>query len=566
MLRRLNMLMKNIRNYIRRIRLSAWIALAAMLLTLAAGCADGSAPATQGPETSLPTVEPSPEQGGVLRLPMPENVQPASGYDPLNVHTQEMYQLFGLVYDTLLSVNSSNMLVPSLAMSWRSSGESAWILTLRSGVTWHDGGAFTADDVLYTYKRIREIGQSGYYSDVIDNVAGMMRLDDNTIRIEMRSPGLMALYCLDFPIVKENSNRVLNGTGAYRAASANDERILLEANSAWWGGTLHIAQVEFLARGSNDLAIASFEAGMLDFVPTSSLTARQYASAGETTVADCMTQKMEVMLINYSNPIMQDRDFRRAIAQLIDRMSIINNVYMGRARSSDMPFPPDSWLYDSIQMVYSYEPASAATILEEMGFTHADDGALLKNGVRVRLRILVGSTTENTVRLEAAEVIANGLRAAGIEVELINANHDAGAAAPSTPDPSAGDPEATANPYADDTEFVSLLREGDWDLALVGFSLSESNELSSYLLPGGANNFGGYDNPELTELIEEMNSAADEAALREAAYEAQAFFAQELPFITLYFRLDSVICRADIKGIGTLRGPALLRDIKNWYF
>ena len=545
--------MRNTKNSIRNLIISIFL-LAAVVIT---GCGGSVTPEpTEAPATSEPTKAPYGSPVGRIRLPMPENMADAEDCDPIGVRTEEMYQLFSLVFDTLIGVNGSNMLVPSLAMSWRSGGERIWLISLRQGVTWHDGSSFTADDVVSTYDRIRR-QTDGYYSDAAENIVSLMKLDDSTIRVEMRSDGLSALYCLNFPITKANSDEVLMGTGAYRLESMTDEEIKLTVNTDWWGGTPQIETVEFLARGSNDLAIASYEAGMLDFVPTNSLTAKQYSSAGETVVASCMTQQMETLLINHNNAHLRKREFRSAIAHLIDRSSIIANVYMNNARSCDMPVPPDSWLYDSSQVVYGYDRELALSLLTEQGYTIDEDGNIGYFGEKVSLRILVGSTPENSVRAEAAQLIADSLTSFGIGVELITANHDTASASP--------DPESEA-PYSGDTEFVRLLREGNWDLALVGFSLSESNSLSKYLTPSGSNNFGHYSSETMTSLIEIMDSAVDEASLREAAYAVQCEFAEELPFIVLYFRLNSVIYSADIQGIGQLREPRLLENMKDWQY
>ena len=545
--------MRNTKNSIRNLIISVFL-LAAVVIT---GCGGSVTPEpTEAPATSEPTQAPYGSPVGRIRLPMPENMADAEDCDPIGVRTEEMYQLFSLVFDTLIGVNGSNMLVPSLAMSWRSGGERIWLISLRQGVTWHDGSSFTADDVVSTYDRIRR-QTDGYYSDAAENIVSLMKLDESTIRVEMRSAGLSALYCLNFPITKANSDEVLMGTGAYRLENMTDEEIKLTVNTDWWGGTPQIETVEFLARGSNDLAIASYEAGMLDFVPTNSLTAKQYSSAGETVVASCMTQQMETLLINHNNTHLRKREFRSAIAHLIDRSSIIANVYMNNARSCDMPVPPDSWLYDSSQVVYGYDRELALSLLTEQGYTIDEDGNIGYFSEKVSLRILVGSTPENSVRAEAAQLIADSLTSFGIGVELITANHDTASASP--------DPESEA-PYSGDTEFVRLLREGNWDLALVGFSLSESNSLSKYLTPLGSNNFGHYSSEAMTALIEIMDSAVDEASLREAAYAVQSEFAEELPFIVLYFRLNSVIYSADIQGIGQLREPRLLENMKNWKY
>ena len=545
--------MRNTKNSIRNLIISVFL-LAAVVIT---GCGGSVTPEpTEAPATSEPTQAPDDSTVGRIRFPMPENMADAEACDPIGVRTEEMYQLFSLVFDTLIGVNGSNMLVPSLAMSWRSGGERIWLISLRQGVTWHDGSSFTADDVVSTYDRIRR-QTDGYYSDAAENIVSLMKLDESTIRVEMKSEGLSALYCLNFPITKANSDEVLMGTGAYRLESMTDEEIKLTVNTDWWGGTPQIETVEFIARSSNDLAIASYEAGMLDFVPTNSLTAKQYSSAGETVVASCMTQQMETLLINHNNAHLRKREFRSAIAHLVDRSSIIANVYMNNARSCDMPVPPDSWLYDSSQVVYGYDRELALSLLTEQGYTIDEDGNIGYFGEKVSLRILVGSTPENSVRAEAAQLIADSLTSFGIGVELITANHDTASASP--------DPESEA-PYSGDTEFVRLLREGNWDLALVGFSLSESNSLSKYLTPSGSNNFGHYSSETMTSLIVIMDSAVDEASLREAAYAVQSEFAEELPFIVLYFRLNSVIYSADIQGRGQLREPRLLENMKDWRY
>ena len=521
------------------------------MLALAAAALMGCSRAPEHtPEPASPTPnvtsEPQAVQGGTLRLPMPENISLSDGgYDPLLVTTEEMYQLFSLVYDPLIAVDTSNMLTPSLVQSWTPyTNDGKWMLKLRSGVTWHDGSPFTADDVIYTFNQIREI-RDGYYSDAAKNISDMYKQDDLTLIVASNSVGLSALYSLNFPVKKADSDAVMLGTGAYRVDKVSDERIVLKVNTVWWEKTPNIATVEFLARGSNDLAIASYEADMLDFVSTSQLAVGQYASAGETIVADCMTQQMETLLINHTNGLLADKRFRSALAHLIDRSSIITNVYLNKARSSDVPFPPDSWLYDSSQVVFDYNIDTALKLLAECGCTWDEDGKLIKDGSAVTLRLLCGSTTDNSVRADAAAMIADNLRGAGIDVQLINLEHDLN---------------------KEDNPFLTALSGGDWDLAAVGFNLSESNDLSKFLLTNGRNNFGGYSDSRIDSLVALMNRAGSETAMRERAYELQAAFTEEMPFIVLYFRLSSVIYSARINGIETLREPGLMRDIRKWYY
>ncbi len=548
MLRRLGMHMRNIKIFMISSKIAAMLLLLSFLFLSIAGCAHpGSEVNTGIPITPspVPSQDPNPVQGGTLRLPMPENITAGnSKLNPLLVKTKEMYQVYSLVFDPLIAVDESNGLVPSLARSW-TSFDGGWLLNLRSDVKWHDGSGFTADDVVETFNALKAIGGDSYFSDALVNVNSITKVDELTVQVQTRDPGLISLYSLNIPIIKANSDKLMFGTGAYRADVVTDDRIVLNVNAEWWDKTPYFETVEFLARGSNDLAIASYGAGMLDLVPSSQLTVGQYASAGETIVADCMTQQIETLLINHANKYLADVRFRKAIAQLIDRSSIITNIYMNKARSSDVPFPPDSWLYDGTQVAYDYDVESAKKILMGMGFSWDGDEKLVWGHNQVKLRLLCGSITENTIRADAAALIADNLNAVGIEVELINIEHDIG---------------------NEDDPFLLKLSEGEWDLAAVGFNLSQGNDLSRYLFSDGNNNYGNYRDVNMENLIGQMKNMRNEQELRNRAYEVQAYFAQELPFIVLYFRLDSVIYTTRINGVGTLRDPNLLRGIQNWYF
>lgn len=499
---------------------------------------DASAEPTDMPsETAIP----SPASGGTLSLPMPENISVNNpDYSPLLVYTEEMLQLFSLVYDPLIAVDESNMLVPSLAQSWTQDpeNENAWLVTLRKEVRWHSGEPLTADDVVYTYSTLYILGSESYYASSLNNIERVEKVDDLTLRFHMNSAGLTALYALNFPVIKENSDRLV-GTGAYKAGSVSDEVIRLNVNNDWWDRPPYIQTIEFLARPTNDTALASYSAGQLNFVPTAQLAVGKYSEPGVTVVKDMMTQNMEVLLVNHRRLVMNQANLRRAIIHAINRSQIITNIYMNRARSSDVPFPPDSWLYDSNATQFNYNVQTASTLLDGMGY------ALNGDGMRsITLTLLTSSTTENTTRAEAAQLIASQLEQVGITVNIVTASHT----------------------YGDtQSEFLLALEAGDWDIALAGFNLNQNNDLSPYLTQDGKNNYGNYLGGSMNRLIENMRDAADEESLRECAYKFQQAFTEELPFIVLYFRLNSVVYSADLKGVDVMREPLLMRNIKGWY-
>lgn len=530
--------------------------LSALCAAALLGCSGSGAAGTAEPSPT-PTAEvllqatpsPSPVKGGTLRLPMPVN---ADKTDPLQVNTEEMLMLYSLVFESLVEADSTGMLVPGLAENWTADETgTVWTLKLRSAARWHDTGAsVTAADVVQTYQRIVSLGASSYYSYVTKHVASMEAAEDGTLRVTMKHAGLSALYALTFPVTESSASATGNypaGTGAYKFSYVSDDEVKLVRNDNWWKQAPNIDSVEFYARESSDVSLSSYTAGQLDMVFTSSLTVGRFREEANTAVQDMMTQTAEVMIVNFSNQYLRDVSVRRALVCALNRSRIITNVYMNRARAADVPVPPDSWLYESKSAVYDYSEENAKTLLAAAGWADTDgDGYIEKDGNKyeeMTLSILVNDSAD-AARKTAAEQIAAQLEAVGIHAEVVTAAYTLG---------------------DDGSEYLVKLRSGDFDLALAGFNLGRDCDLTAYLATGGTNNYGKYSNAALEQLAANVLNAATEKDYIDTASKLQIAFSEELPFIVLYFRLNSLVYNTDIKGISDMREPEVLRNIASWY-
>ncbi|MDL2234564.1 peptide ABC transporter substrate-binding protein [Christensenellaceae bacterium OttesenSCG-928-L17] len=537
--------MRNTKNFIRT--LSSVL----VLLLLFSGCKKAPAPVEQTPvalATGTPAVQPA--VGGELIIPIPRNpfiMDDYTGANPLLVNTDEMRNMYSLVYDTLLRCDANNRLVPGLAERWSvdETGK-VWTLTLRENVLFHmDNDLFGADDVLYTISQIRALAQDSYYGWIGSVIASQEKVDERTVRITMKTAGTASLYALLFPVVCANdTSGQLNGTGLYKLSHASGSMIELTANLQSWRQKPYIQTIRCLMRDSNDIALDSYEAGQLNFVPTTNVSAGKYRDADATTVIDMMSQDCEVMLVNHKNSRLRDLTIRKAIACAINRSAIVSNVYMNRAEVSDVPVPPDSFLYDPTSKIYDYNDDTAAAYFAEAGWTEKnEDGILVKNGQPFTLRLLVSDSAESTYRKSVAGMVAQQLQEIGIAVEVETAKLTIGT----------------------ENEFESRLEAGDFDLALAGFNLSRSGDLSAYLSAGGARNYGGYTSDTLELYLRAAAIAVEEKDMREAHAKLQQAFVQELPFIVLGFRKSSVVYSAKIQGVADVRAPDVLRTVNQWY-
>src|SRR5688500_18993706 len=80
----------------------------------------------------------------------------AVGYDPALVTATSSIELLSVVYDRLVSFDDAGQPQPQLAESWEAPDDLTYVFTLREGVVFHDGEPLTADDVKFTFDRIKD--------------------------------------------------------------------------------------------------------------------------------------------------------------------------------------------------------------------------------------------------------------------------------------------------------------------------------------------------------------------------------------------------------------------------
>jgi peptide/nickel transport system substrate-binding protein len=96
-----------------------------------------------------------------------------------------------LVYETLIDRDKKLALRPSLATSWEQTSPTTWRFRLRSGVKFHDGTPFTADDVVFSFQRARaDTSQLRAYA-IASGTA--RKIDDLTVEFTTNGPNPIEL-------------------------------------------------------------------------------------------------------------------------------------------------------------------------------------------------------------------------------------------------------------------------------------------------------------------------------------------------------------------------------------
>ena len=98
-----------------------------------------------------------------------------------------------------------------------------------------------------------------------------------------------------------------------------------------------------------------------------------------------------------------------------------------------------------------------------------------------------------------------------------------------------------------------LVKDGEFDLALVGVNLSEVPYLSSLLGSRGSPNLNHYSSDDMDQLLERVYSASDEALLQKIYSDIQMTVVNRLPILGLLFRTGTVLSSRSIGGMSGVR-------------
>ena len=365
---------------------------------------------------------------------------------------------------------------PALAKSWEISEDGLTItFHLRQGLQWSDGEPFTADDVVFTFNGVifNEDVRTDY-RDVL-MVEGQLptceKVDDYTVKFTLPAPFRPFLRQIGgaiYPAHKlKNLSRVYNpdadpealnsvwgvdtppeeivGMGPFRLKEfIPDQLVVLERNPYYWkvdpqGNRLpYLDGIKFVIVGGADAEMLKFRNGELDvYAPRpedlSTLIAEAEQKGFEVRIdptkpmfgttwivfnQDCPNEKLK----EYFRMV----EFRRAMAHLVDKQSIIDNVYMGLAVPQWSPVSILSPFYaPEVVAKYEYDPDAAAQLLDQIGLVdqNGDGWRDLPDGTTFEFEL--NTNVGNTIREQICQIFADDCAKVGIKANFNPINFNA---------------------------------------------------------------------------------------------------------------------------------------------
>jgi peptide/nickel transport system substrate-binding protein/oligopeptide transport system substrate-binding protein len=362
---------------------------AALLLVLAAGC-------RWEEPLAWPARTPGDRHGGVLRLAAPDDVpslDPALAYDSRSWFFQQH------LFETLLTYDDANQLVPGLAHAWTVSDDlRRFELALRPGVVFSDGSPVTAADFVGSlervldpktrsqgaeyYRRIR--GAKAYQAGAAPHVAGLVAAGPHAVRIELEAPDPIFLHKLALlfaAVVPAERARTLGddfgdqpiGSGPFVLREwRRGERIVLARNPRY-----RIPELPYLdgvvqeIGVSPELAWLMYEGDELDVVgiPPADFPTVRRDPARQDLLIHATTLWTGYIGLNCQMPPLDDRRVRQALNYAVDKAGVVS-LLNGRATPAEGIVPPNMPGYAPVRGGYPHDPARARRLLAAAG--HAD--------------------------------------------------------------------------------------------------------------------------------------------------------------------------------------------------
>ncbi|MGR3441723.1 ABC transporter substrate-binding protein [Salipiger abyssi] len=276
----------------------------------------------------------------------------------------------------------------NLATDWTWIDDTTLELTLREGVTFHNGEPFNADDVVYTINYVTD-PENGVKNKA--NVGWMdhaEKVDEYTVRIILPAPfpaaeeflaGPVAMYPDEYYAEVGPTGMGLKpvGTGPFKLAELEPGKsFTLERNDDYFGGPKGMAgvgNVEIRTIPEVNTQIAEFFNGTLDFlwgVPADQ--AEKLEAMGKYTVVNAPAMRVGYVTMDTAGRSgdgpMTDQRVREAVYHAIDRQAIVDALVKGSSEVIDTACSPAQFACDQSVTGYEYDPEKSKELLAEAGY------------------------------------------------------------------------------------------------------------------------------------------------------------------------------------------------------
>lgn len=446
--------------------------------------------------------------------------------DPHRSHTYTGRLVYAALCDKLVDTSADLQYVPRLATAWRWSDEGKTLtMTLREGVTFHDGEPFDAAAVKFNLDRARTLPDSQRKSE-LTSIDSVDVTDSKTVTIHLKQA--------DATLIAQFSDRA--GMMLAPKAAAGDfgnkpvcsgpyefvervqqDRIVLKKFAQYWNkDAYHFDKVVFLPIPDTSVRLANLRSGDLDMIehvaPTDVAAAKSDSNLKVYSTAGLGYMELVVNVGNgpaAQTPLGQDKRVRQALELSLDRDVINQVVFESLYTPANQALPPSSPYFDSALKSQPRNAEKAKALLVAAG---------VKLPFAIDLKV-----PNNPISQQVGQIVQAMAEEAGFKVNLI------------------------AGEYATQLSEQQL---GNYQIALYSWSgrPDPDGNIHQFVTCKAALNDAKYCNPKVDELLNAARVTNDLAARKALYDQAQTILADEDPYIYLFFDPRLFVASTHVQG------------------
>lgn len=353
------------------------------------------------------------ERSGIIRVAM----QPIVQTDPAFISSDSEVLVASHVYDYLVDIDQESKIIPRLATKWNWSQDGlTYIFQLAEGVRFHNGSDFTAEDVVWTFNRLRDPELELATASLYENIENIEATGDLEVTFTLKQPNPFFLYDLSdnhaliLKAETADTDTEFNGTGPFKVVTYSPEdRIVMSANDEYFiEGLPKLADLTILFFNDETAAVDALRGGQVDVVMRMSTSLyNSLEQAANIHTIDIPTNGFDLIRLRSDRAPGDDPRVIQAFKLATDREAIFQLVQQGfGAVGRDTPIGPYYTLYYTEQFsTPARDPLAARNLLAEAGYP---------NGLKLQLHV-----PDSGGRPDLAAVLKNQWSEAGIDVEII---------------------------------------------------------------------------------------------------------------------------------------------------
>jgi len=429
---------------------------------------------------------------------------------------------FRMIYDTLVESAGEGKYKENLATKWETEDAKTYTFHLRNDVKFHNGEKFTANDVLYTINKARA-AEGTLVKQQWDDVDTINVIDQYTIQFVLKEVNVEFLFRVSHPaagIVNEKAitgnpaNGSWIGTGPYKVTDfSTNDFIKMTRNDDYWGQKALTKKVtlQYIPEASTRLMMLENDEIDVCFGIDEFEMPRLIADTAKFTSFKTVMDNTSMIGFNTNDPITGDRNFRMAVISAIDIPAMVK-VSMGE--------------FAEVNTSGTYWGVGTA-------FRNASIPGIPFNVEKAKEYLAASTYDGSTVEISfgippaiiSAEFIQQALKGIGVNAE-INQFDMVG---------------LSAHTKYGENESQIIVHITPWSKSAVS--------ANGVFKPGGVYNLTSYNNPEVTQLLEQATTVYDANQRKELYYRVQELVAYDVPFYATFFMHFVAVCRSGVGGV-----------------